>query len=140
MAEIVVDASILVKWYISEAHSDKALVLRDRLVNGEIELAAPSLISYETLYALKYSSLFSTSQLKDIANSIRNYGIHFYGLDAKTSELTIEASEKNGLTVYDGSYLGLAKSLSTEFITADQKLIDRLTDEYSKFTKHVRNL
>ena len=51
MAEIVIDASILMKWYVLEADSVKGLVLREKHVNGEIQLAASILISYETLNA-----------------------------------------------------------------------------------------
>ena len=138
MVKIVIDASVLVKWYVGEIHSDKALVLRDKHVNGEVDLAAPVLISYETLNALKYTGLFSTKELKEIAISIQNYGISLYGLEGRTTELTIDAVEKNDITVYDGAYLGLAMSLGAEFITADQKLIDRLRGDYAKTVKLLR--
>ncbi|MGI0085083.1 MAG: type II toxin-antitoxin system VapC family toxin, partial [Nitrososphaerales archaeon] len=134
----MIDASVLVKWYVQEVDSDKALVLRDRHVNGEVELAAPVLISYETLNALKYTGLFSNKELKDIAVSIQKYGISLHGLERKTAELTLDAVEKNDITVYDASYLGLAMNLGTEFITADQKLIDLLAGNYSKTVKHLR--
>jgi predicted nucleic acid-binding protein len=133
----VIDASILVKWYVQEADSDKALLLRDKHVNGELQLAAPFLIFHEALNALKYTGLFSSKELKDIAFSIQNYGISLYAPERKTAELTLEAAEKNDITVYDGSYLGLAMKLGTEFITADKKLVDRLTQDY---VKHVRLL
>ncbi|MGI0080613.1 MAG: type II toxin-antitoxin system VapC family toxin [Nitrososphaerales archaeon] len=134
----MIDASVLVKWYVQEVDSDKALVLRDRHVNGEVELAAPVLISYETLNALKYTGLFSNKELKDIAVSIQKYGISLHGLERKTAELTLDAVEKNDITVYDASYLGLAMNLGTEFITADQKLIDLLAGNYSKTVKNLR--
>jgi predicted nucleic acid-binding protein len=135
MAKIVIDASVLVKWYVREVHSDKALVLRDKHINGELELAAPVLISYETLNALKYTGLFSNKEIKQIAASIQNYGISLHGLEGKTTELTLDAVEKNDITVYDGAYLGLAMNLGAEFITADQKLIDRLKGDYAKIVK-----
>jgi predicted nucleic acid-binding protein len=138
MAEIVIDASVLVKWYVQESDSDKALLLRDMHVNGEVQLAAPVLILYESLNALKYSGLFSGKEIKDVALSILNYGIVLYAPDRKTTELTIDAAEKNNITAYDGSYLGLASSLDSEFITADQKLIDRLVGDYAKRARHLR--
>jgi predicted nucleic acid-binding protein len=137
---LVIDASVLVKWYVEEVHSDKALALRDRHVNGDLQIAAPALISYETLNALKYTGLFSTKELKEIATSIENYDISLYGLERKTAELTLEATEKNDITVYDGSYLGLAMSLETELITADQKLIDRLVKDYTKHVRHLKTI
>jgi predicted nucleic acid-binding protein len=133
----VIDASVLVKWYIQENDSDKALLLRNEHVNGEILISAPALISYETTNALKYSNLFSTSQLKEIALSIQSYGLSLHAFDGETAELAIEASQKNDITIYDGSYLGLAKKLGVEFITADQKLINKLTEEYARTTRHL---
>ncbi|MGI0078841.1 MAG: hypothetical protein ACRECH_04385 [Nitrososphaerales archaeon] len=46
----MIDASVLVKWYVQEADSDRTLLLRDKHVNGELQLC-PALISYETLNA-----------------------------------------------------------------------------------------
>jgi len=135
MAKIVIDASVLVKWFVQEIDSPEALVLRDRHVNGEIELAAPILILYETLNALKYTGLFSGKQLKEIAESIQNYGMSFFGLDGKVAELTLDAVVENDLTIYDGAYLGLAMSLQAEFITADRKLVARLEKNYAKGVK-----
>lgn len=83
-------------------------------MNGEIQLAAPSLIAYEALNALRYTGLFSVAELKDAAGSIRNYGLSLHELDKETGDYTLEAAEKNGITVYDGSYLGLAMKLKTD--------------------------
>lgn len=135
MVEAVIDASVLVKWFIREEHSDKALLLRDKHVNGELRLVAPTLITYETLNALRYSGLFSIGELKDIARSIRNYALSFRELDQEASELAIDAAEKNGVTFYDACYLGLAYRLKAEFITADKAFVARLKGEYARSAK-----
>jgi predicted nucleic acid-binding protein len=106
-------------------------------VNGELQLAAPSLIVYEALNALRYTGLFSVQELKDAAASIQNYGLSLYGLEREAAELAVEAAERNDLTVYDGSYLGLAMRLKVDFITADKALIGRLTGDYAKITKRL---
>ena len=134
----MIDASVLVKWYVQEILSDKALVLRDRHVNGELQLAAPSLITYETFNALKYTDLFSLSDLKNIATFIQIYGLSLYEMEGRVAELGLEASEKDDLTVYDGSYVGLAMNLGAVLVSADQKLIDRLSGDYAKLVKHLK--
>ena len=58
-AEVVVDASIIVKWFVEEEGSDKSLKLRDRYIEGEIRIIAPELMIFETLNALYYKRLFS---------------------------------------------------------------------------------
>jgi predicted nucleic acid-binding protein len=132
MAEAVVDASVLVKWFIRETDSDRALKLRDRHVNGEIQLAAPALILYEVLNALKYSGLFSVRELKGVSAAIQNYGLALYPLENKNAGFTLEAAERNDITAYDASYLGLAMDLGSEFITADRELLSKLRGEYAK--------
>jgi len=134
---VVIDASVLVKWFVSEPDSDKAIALRDRHVNGELQLAAPSLIVYEALNALRYSGLFSTSELKDVAAAIQSYGLSLYGPDKEGAEMAVEAAQANGLTVYDGSYLGLAKKLEADFVTADKALLGRLVGDYAKLARQL---
>jgi predicted nucleic acid-binding protein len=98
------------------------------------------LITYETLNALRYTNLFSTGELKRIAGSIQNYGLSLRELDKETAEITLEAAERNDITVYDGSYLGLATKLKTEFITADEELVRKLKGEYAKIVKHLSDV
>ena len=47
MIEIVIDASVVVKWFIEENDSDKALLLRDRFIDGKVELYIPILLYFE---------------------------------------------------------------------------------------------
>ena len=65
-AEVVVDASIIVKWFVEEEGSDKSLKLRDRYIEGEIKLIAPELMIFEALNALYYKRLFSEEELKQV--------------------------------------------------------------------------
>ncbi len=52
--EAVVDASVVVKWLVEEEGSERALRLRDRYIDGKIEIIAPELITFEVLNALRY--------------------------------------------------------------------------------------
>jgi len=49
MREIIIDASVVVKWFIEENDSDKALLLRDRFIGGKIELYVPTLLYFECI-------------------------------------------------------------------------------------------
>ncbi|MEM2082365.1 MAG: type II toxin-antitoxin system VapC family toxin [Candidatus Bathyarchaeia archaeon] len=59
MERIVVDASVLVKWFVDEEGSREALAIRRRYVEGEVEIVARELIIFETLNALRYKGGFS---------------------------------------------------------------------------------
>ena len=45
--QMVVDANVITKWYIEEENSDKARILQERLVEGELELIIPPLLFFE---------------------------------------------------------------------------------------------
>jgi len=124
MEKVVVDASVVVKWFIEEKHSDKALEFRDRYINLEIELLAPELLPYEVLNALRYSKLFTSQEMKNIAQAINLYGFKLYPLIGELAELTIEVAYANNLTIYDASYLALAIKNKTMVYTADKKLAE----------------
>jgi len=51
---IVVDASVITRWYLNEEWSDLSLKLRDDYEQGNLILIAPFLIYYEIGNALRY--------------------------------------------------------------------------------------
>lgn len=52
---LVLDASVILKWYKEEENSDKTLEIRDKCIRGEIQISAPHLVLYEMANALRYS-------------------------------------------------------------------------------------
>jgi len=140
MERVVSDASVVVKWFIQEEYSDKALKLRDMHVNGEVYLAAPELLPFEVLNALKYSGLFSLEELKMAAISLSSYGIELYSLRGELAQKTVEIAVKENITVYDAAYIALAQELNTIFYTADEKLIKKMGEEYSKIMFHISKI
>ncbi len=129
MERVVGDASVIVKWFIEEEHSDMALKLRDMHVNGEVHLVAPELLPFEVLNAIRYSDLFTLEEIKAIADSLLSYGIELYPLEKELAEKAVEIAVKRDITVYDASYIALARKLNTVFYTADEKLLERLEEK-----------
>ena len=140
MEKLVSDASVIVKWFIEEEHSDKALKLRDMHVNGEIIITAPELLPFEVLNALKHSNLFKKEELKSAAQSLSSYGIQLHSLKGKIAEKTIEIAAEKDITIYDASYIALATTLNTTLYTADEKLIKKLGKEYKKIVIHISKI
>jgi len=140
MEKLVSDANVVVKWFIEEEYSDKALKLRDMHVNGERLIAAPELLPFEVLNALKYSNLFKKEELKNAALSISSYGIELHPLRGKLAEKTVEIAIEKDITIYDASYVALAITLNTKLYTADQKLIEKLGQKYKKTVLHISQI
>jgi len=132
---IVVDASIVVKWFLEEKFSDKALELRNDYVGGVITITVPSLLEYEVLNALKYSNVYTMKELKEIGKALNKYGFETYELEGKLKELTVEIALEKKITVYDASYVALAKQLNTTLYTADKELIEK----FPEIAKHIKH-
>ncbi|ABL77460.1 type II toxin-antitoxin system VapC family toxin [Thermofilum pendens] len=140
MREAVVDASVVVKWFVEEEGSDKALKVRDMYVEGEVELVAPELLVYEVLNALYYKRLFSEEEMAQVLEALEAYSFKLYPLKGEYARKALEISYRCDVTVYDASYVALAVLRDTYVYTADEKLARRLGEPYSGRVKLISSL
>jgi len=138
--KVVGDASVIVKWFVEEEYTDKALKLRDMHVNGEVTIAAPELLPFEVLNALRHSNLFEKDELVNVAVSLSSYGIELHSLRGRLAEEAVKIAVEKDITIYDSSYVALAATLNTRLYTSDRKLIEKLGQEYKEVTIHVSRL
>lgn len=140
MAEekVVVDASIVAKWFLEEPFSDKAIELRDKHLLGDLVLIAPSLLVYEVLNALRYSSVYSKDELASAAESINKYGLDLRSLTEESKRKAIEIAMDFDISIYDAAYVGLAETLGIAFYTTDEEVVK--TCQRLKIVRHVREL
>lgn len=136
MTEIVVDTSVVVKWYIPETHHRHARRLRDAYLDGTVDLVAPALMPFEAINALKYSGQYDGTRLADASRSLSEYGIDLVPF-AETGPVAAIADDL-GTTIYDAAYLALAHERDTVVYTADEALLDTLEGAYSECAAHIR--
>jgi predicted nucleic acid-binding protein len=131
----VVDTSVVLKWLRrDEPLFAEARVLRQRLLEGEIRLAAPFLLAYELANVLHYKREMSTAEVMEAVRSIYETGLEWYGPTQALIERTIEIARIYDIAAYDATFVALAEALGGEFITADEKAFRRLTSlPYVKF-------
>jgi predicted nucleic acid-binding protein len=136
MAEIVVDTSVVVKWYIPEQHHEDARALRDEYLDGTVDLVAPELMPFEAINALRYSGHYDGTRLEAAAQSLAEYGIDLvsFGETGTIAEIATDL----GLTVYDAGYVALAQRRDATAYTADETLLDDLNGDAAEFVKHIR--
>ena len=137
MSAVVVDASIIVKWFVEEEGSDEAIKIRDEYINGKIKLIAPELINFEVLNALHYKRLFSEDELGRISEALDAFSIELCSLRGEYAAKTIEVAYKNNITIYDAAYISLAIMKNTYVYTADRKLKNKLEENYSLYVKVI---
>jgi len=136
MSEIVVDTSVVVKWYVPEQHHEHARALRDEYLDGNFELVAPALMPFEAVNALKYSGHYDGKGLEEASTSLPEYGIDLFALH-ETGPV-VEIATDLDITIYDAAYIALARTLDTKAYTADGNLLDDIDGEYSEFAEHIR--
>ena len=133
--EVVVDAPVIVKWFVEEEYSREARLLRDSYASGLVDLAAPSLLPYEVLNALKYSGAFGEEELKEVAQALADFQFTLYNLEGRLAFKAVEVSMRKGVTIYDAAYVALAYILNTTLYTADERLTKRVGDR--RVVRHI---
>jgi predicted nucleic acid-binding protein len=122
--EIVVDASVAVKWFVEEPGTSAA---RDQLTAGP-RLIAPDLVIAEVCNAL-WSRVrgggIDKAQALTAVDLVARYFEELTpaaGLRERAFAMALEL----GHPVYDCFYLALAESRGTQLVTADGRLLARL--------------
>ncbi len=134
--KIVIDASVVVKWFVEEEYSRESLMIRDSLTGGLLDALAPPILHLEVLNALKYSGAFGEDELKEVAHILEDYQFSIRSLSGDYAEKTVEIAMRKGLTIYDASYVALAIIEGTSLYTADEKLLTKTQD--LNIAKHVK--
>lgn len=131
--EYVIDASVAVKWFLPESHSDKAHALLNAFRHEGLSLIAPDLIVPEVVNTLwKQSVRRSEISLTEARESCAD----FLALEvrvhpsARIAEQAFHFAAEENHSVYDALYIVLALERGCEFITADQRVVSKL---YRKF-------
>ncbi len=134
--KIVVDASVAVKWYNLEQHTERALRLRRDYGTRKVDLLAPYLVNYEVANSLRYNPDFGLDDLRSALDDLLSMQMDLVLLDEALVRMASELSFKHGVTFYDAVYLALAETADILLYTADDKLIEKVG---SPIMKHIRD-
>ena len=133
----VIDASVLVKFFIPEILSEKAEELNARIMEGDLRLLAPDLIFAEVgniLWKKHRRKELSRAEAEEIVDAVVSLP-----MEIETSKallpFAVDLGLAYGITVYDALYVSLAKVHETILITADKKLVEIMGK--TDFKKHV---
>lgn len=124
----VIDASVVVKWFIEEKDSARALFLKENHIMEKTLLIAPDLLIYEVANVLLYSKLFNFMELKRCLQDLYELEIDLISPSMEIILLATELASLKQISIYDASYLALAKEFGLKLITADEKLYTSVKD------------
>ena len=92
------------------------------------------------LNALYFKGLFSEAELKSVGSALQAYSIELYPLEGEYCDKTIQVAFENKVTVYDAAYVALAVVKDTLMYTADEKLKNKLSKEYKRYVKTLKEV
>src|SRR3569623_1938970 len=116
---LVIDASVAIKWYVREDHSETALTL----INEEIDLHAPQLLIAEignVLWAKARSGDLQQDQAIRIADALLRRQITYHSL-SELLKKGLTHAVRSSIPIYDRMYLTLAQQLECRYVTADRR-------------------
>lgn len=123
---VVVDASVALKWVVTEAGSDQAAELLSDLASGAVSLVAPDHLVGEVGNGLRKrvaQGVLSADDARAAMNAIAALDLDFLG-GAERWFRALPAVLDWQVTTYDALYVLLAADLDTEVVTADARLAD----------------
>jgi predicted nucleic acid-binding protein len=129
LKHIVIDASVVLKWYlVDEEFSKKALKILENYVSDKLNLTAPALLEYEVanglIIAKRKGRVDDPTALKAL-NGFEALNIELIPLSTLNPKV-VHHCNTYSITAYDASYLSLAENLDIPLVTADKKLYNSL--------------
>ena len=137
MSVFVVDASLVVKWFVPEVHSAAAR----RWLDASHDYMAPDLMFPEAgnaLWKKVRRGELSRAHAQRLASDLALIGVEAVSMRALVADshaLAVTA----GISVYDATYLTLAVRLETQVVTGDDKFARKLA-EHPLLALHVRSV
>lgn len=125
----VLDSSVVLKWFRKdEIWRDSALQMRQIYLDGHMLIYVPDLLIYEIANVLRYKPDLTNQQVQEALDSLYDLHIKIVEISQEMIKGAIRLAYSYGITVYDAAFMALAESLKVPFVTADEKLSEKLSD------------
>jgi predicted nucleic acid-binding protein len=133
----VVDASLVVKWFVPEVHS----VAARKWLDASHDYIAPDLVFPEAgnaIWKKVRRGELTPEDAQSLVNDLSAVGVEAVSMRALVSDAHALAV-RAGITVYDATYLTLAVRLETQVITGDDRFARKLAG-HPQLAPHVRSV
>jgi predicted nucleic acid-binding protein len=119
--ELVLDASVVLKWFAGEgeAGSAQAQTVRGQYEAGALLVLVPSLMFLEMINVAGRRWLWGESQLLELAGALDDLGFDIAEPDLRS----VAAWTARGLSAYDSAYVALAEERGLQLLTDDEQVL-----------------
>jgi predicted nucleic acid-binding protein len=119
--EIVLDSSVVVKWFSTESKSVEALKILDSHIQGTVELTISEILICEIGNALRYKPDYDIQKWKTALAQLYNLHMNLTHLTEDLASRTGEIAYEGKVTFYDALPVAIAENRKTICITADEE-------------------
>jgi predicted nucleic acid-binding protein len=133
----VVDASVVIKWFVPEIHAEAAR----RWLDASHDYVAPDLLFPEVgnvVWKKVRRKELEEAEAKQLVADLGQVAVEAVGSRSLLQD-ALAVALTTGITVYDAMYLTLAVRLETEVITGDDRFASKIA-QHALLAKHVRRL
>jgi predicted nucleic acid-binding protein len=121
LREVVLDASVVLKWFHTEGEGrvEAARELRSRFEAGQLHVLAPPLLWLEAVNVAARSWRWSPRQLDQLSGALPDLGFEL----VEPELYAVAAWTARGLTAYDAAYVALAELTGVQLVTDDAEIV-----------------
>lgn len=118
--KVVLDTSVIVKWFVNETESDKANNLLQIVTRGKLSIVIPDMALAEITNAIRFTKVIACERCQMHIQNLFNIEPEIITLKEIIQKVValVYATE---LTSYDASFIVIAEEMHIPLITADYK-------------------
>lgn len=127
-AGYVVDASVIVKWFLvhQEADRDRALALRNLHISGRSTIYIPRLALLEVLNAIRFNPKADEEDGETALETLQDLNLETKPADVNLLRKSNAIAWAYKITIYDALYVAFAEQVESPLITADEVMVKKL--------------
>lgn len=121
MKQLVVDSSVIIKWFNDEEGSEEAGKILEEIRTGETVVYCPELAKYEVTNALIKGKGLRGKKVRTILKGFYEIPILYVPDQLELANRAARLAVSRGITYYDAVFEALAKGRKIKLITANPK-------------------
>lgn len=121
MNEIVLDTSVIIKWFEKEKESDKAGFLLDAITSGKARMILPGFAQLEIVNILRLGKDFPAEKASKLIVDFFDLDPEFVEIDKRYALQISSLSYKSDITSYDAAFIAVSNQWNIPLFTADYK-------------------
>jgi predicted nucleic acid-binding protein len=125
---VVLDTSVIIKWFIEERGSKRALIWLKRHIKGTEKILVPSLFFYEIANVLRYKKELPLNEIWKVIEYLFRLNLKVEEANPELIMRAVLLAREKEISVYDAVFVALANFYHISFYTADKELYEKIKD------------